>query len=210
MMEELRRLTELLSGKSIVLLHSPDVAKKCIEVFTDPLGAEDYTWKKCFASLEEKKRKEEELLRFFASKFKVRWIVHISPSLASIEEKSIEEINLYWDPSFYSSFGAEMRMISENREVLFRSPKYWNPVVEFMRTELPKKLSRALRASMSSDLLLVLGNPEQLFPAAMIPWVAKKYGKIELVIVSDKEVSLAKLADAFIKINPHDLLKSPY
>jgi len=210
MMEELRRLTELLSGKSVVLLHSPDAAKECIEAFADPLGSEDYTWQRCFASLEEKKRKEEEILRLFASLFRVRWIVHISPSLASIGESDIEEINLYWDPWIFSSFGAEMSINSENREVLFRSSKYRNPVVEFVRTELPKKLSRALRASMSSDSLLVLGNPEQLFPAAMIPWVAKKYGKIELVIVSDKEVSLAKTADAFIKIHPLDLLKGPY
>jgi len=209
MMEELRKLTELLIRKSVVLLHSPDAIKECIETFTDPLGSEDYTWQRCFASLEEKRREEEEVLRFFASMFKARGIVHISPSLASIEEKSIEEINLYWDSRVYSSLEAEMSMNSEERETLFRNLKYRNPVVEFIRTELPKKLSRALRVSMSSDSLLVLGNPEQLLPAAMIPWVAKKYGKIDLVVVSDKEVSLTKIADAFIKIHPLELMKRP-
>lgn len=207
MRDLVEELDSLLSERTVALIYAPETPPECLEVLLDPLGTMKSVWDSCISMLKQKVEREEDLLRRLVKKHKISGVIFLSPSLASIKEDGVEEVRLLGR--------IEMVFCDKCRKVYSAETANENcpscsgpliPMIEPIYGDFSKRLSRALRISMSSDILLVLGEADQLLPGALIPWVAKEFGNVPIVVVSEKETSLSRYADATMKIDPFELL----
>jgi NAD-dependent deacetylase len=80
------------------------------------------------------------------------------------------------------------------------------PKVVFFGESLPSgAMEQATAASVSADLMLVVGSTLAVFPAASLPILAKRSGA-KLIIVNLGETAMDELADVFIDAKAGDVL----
>ncbi|MGC8678296.1 MAG: hypothetical protein ACP5TH_00625 [Fervidicoccaceae archaeon] len=200
---ELEVIERSLSGKVAAVFHALEIPESCRQFLLDPLGVPEAVWSSCIFSLRERKKDEERVLSGIVERFRVLGIIYLSPSLAEIEREKLEEVKLLGEPEkvFCRSCGRDFERSAAQKECP-SCKGILLPAVEPLRKQISRKIDRALRLSMISDVLLVLGRADQLSPGAMIPWTAKVFGGRELVVVSDRRSSLSQIADVFIEGDP--------
>lgn len=208
-MEEASSLLSFLSDKSVVSLFALDTPEECAEILLDPLGETKEQLIACASKLSVLRKRDEALLNALALNLNLGGIIFLSPTFAQLKKKNVIEIRLLGEVGevFCKKCGHSFPIVPFE-EVCPYCGLPLLPKIQPLPGDMGKRVERAVRTAMSSDALLVLGNPEKLLPGALIPWVSKLFGGVELAVVSRDDVAIKSIADLVINKDPLEIFGS--
>ncbi|MEM0021306.1 MAG: hypothetical protein QW039_02485 [Fervidicoccaceae archaeon] len=207
MLDDALILKSLLRDKSVIVFFSLTIPDACLSFIMDPLSSTDFELRECYNELRKRKDKEEKMIQILSSLFKLSGIVFLSPSLADFFPDNVEKVDFLGDARKHFCIKCGRSFPSHSAPKI--CPACGSPITPMFSNRMEwfsRRIDRAVRISMSSDSMLVLGKADQLLPGALIPWVSKVFGGVELIVVSEAKSQLMKVADEVIEREPVELI----